>query len=234
MFLVALVIAGVGGYVFLEGWSLLDAVYMVVITLSTVGFREVNTLNAAGKILTMGIIVCGVGTVVYFLGQVIEIIVEGEIVGYRRRKKMDRIISEMKNHYIICGFGRVGHQVANELIAQKKRVVIIDSKKETSNELEASKIPYIIGDITADENLEEAGIKSAKGLIACADSDTANVFVTLSARVLNPKLFIVARASQNAVEEKLIKAGANRVMSPYLIAGKKMAKVALENGEKNV
>ncbi|MFA4966622.1 MAG: NAD-binding protein [Candidatus Margulisiibacteriota bacterium] len=223
-----LVLAGIAGYIFLEGWPVLDAVYMVVITLSTVGFREVYPLNAAGKVLTMGIIICGVGTVVYTLGQAIEIFVEGEIVGFRRKRKMDKIISEMREHYIICGYGRVGRQVAHEFIAEKKQVVIIDSKPETAAELEALNVPYIIGDITADENLEEAGIRAARCLIACADSDMANVFVTLSARALNPKLFIVSRASQKETEEKLKKAGADKVMSPYFLAGRRMAAMAVK------
>jgi len=228
LLLVIVVLSGIAGYVFLEGWPLLDAVYMVAITLSTVGFREVHTLNTAGKILTMGIIICGVGTVVYLLGQMIEIFVEGEIIGFRRKRKMDKIISEMRGHYIICGYGRVGHQVAHEFIAEKKKLVIIDSKPETAAELEFLGVPYIIGDITADEKLEEAGIRAAKCLIACADSDTANVFVTLSARSLNPKLFIVARASQKESEEKLKKAGADKVMSPYFLAGRRMAAMAVK------
>jgi len=226
--LMVLLIGGTLGYRYLEGWPLLDALYMVVITLSTVGFREVHPLSHIGKVLTMGIIVCGVGTAVYTLGQAIEIVVEGEIIGFRRKSKMDKIISEMRDHYIICGYGRVGHQVAHEFLAEKKSFVIIDSKIETAKEMEASNIPYIIGDITSDEQLEEAGIRAAKGIIACADSDTANVFVTLSARVLNPKLFIVARASQKETEEKLKKAGADRVISPYFIAGRRMASMVVK------
>jgi voltage-gated potassium channel len=226
--LTVLLIGGTLGYRYLEGWPLLDALYMVVITLSTVGFREVYPLSHIGKFLTMGIIVCGVGTAVYTLGQAIEIMVEGEIIGFRRKRKMDRIISEMRDHYIICGYGRVGHQVAHEFLAEKKSFVIIDSKPETAKEMEALNIPYIIGDITSDEQLEEAGIRAAKGIIACADSDTANVFVTLSARVLNPKLFIVARASQKETEEKLRKAGADRVISPYFIAGRRMASMVVK------
>jgi len=225
--LAVLIVGGTLGYKYLEGWPLIDAFYMVVITLSTVGFREVHALNFVGKILTMGIIICGVGTAVYTLGQAIEIIVEGEIVGFRRKTKMDKIISEMRNHYIICGYGRVGHQVAHEFLAEKRPFVVIDSKPETAAELEGQNIPYIIGDITSDEQLEEGGIRAAKGLIACADSDTANVFVTLSARVLNPKLFIVARASQKETEEKLKKAGADRVLSPYFIAGRRLATLAV-------
>jgi voltage-gated potassium channel len=225
--LATLIVAGVLGYRFIEGWPLIDSLYMVVITLSTVGFREVYPLNTAGKLLTMFIIVSGVGTAVYTLGQLVELIVEGEIVGFRRKRRMDRIITDMRNHYIICGFGRVGHQVAHELKADKKSFVVIDSKPETAKELGELNIPHIIGDITSDEKLEEAGIRAAKGIIACADSDTANVFVTLSARSLNPKLFIVARASQKESEEKLKKAGADKVISPYFIAGRRMASMAM-------
>jgi voltage-gated potassium channel len=139
---------------------------------------------------------------------------------------MERMTSEMKNHYIICGFGRVGHQVAVEFNAARIPYVILDSKPETAEELGARNIPCIIGDMTADKILIDAGIKNAKGLIASADSDTANVFVTLSARVLNPQPTIIARASSMDAEEKMKKAGANRVISPYFIAGKRMAAVA--------
>ena len=138
---------------------------------------------------------------------------------------MEKRISEMKDHYIICGFGRVGHQVAVELNAAKIPYVVLDSKQETAEELGAQNLPYLVGDITSDNLLLEAGIKNAKGLIASADSDTANVFVTLSARVLNPKLNIIARASSVEAEEKLKKAGANKVLSPYFIAGKRMAQM---------
>lgn len=227
LILATLIVVGVLGYRFIEGWPLIDSLYMVVITLSTVGFREVYPLNFAGKVLTMFIIVSGVGTAVYTLGQLVELIVEGEIIGFRRKRRMDKIIADMRNHYIICGFGRVGHQVAHELRADKKSFVVIDSKPETAKELGELNIPHIIGDITSDEKLEEAGIRAAKGIIACADSDTANVFVTLSARSLNPKLFIVARASQKESEEKLKKAGADKVISPYFIAGRRMASMAM-------
>jgi voltage-gated potassium channel len=227
--LLAIVIAGVIGYNRLEAWPLIDSLYMVVITLSTVGFREVHDLSQWGRILTMGIIVTGVSTAIYAAGQIIEITVEGQIIGYRRRKKMEKRIKEMKNHYIICGFGRVGHQVAMEFKAAKVPFVVIDNKQEVSLDLEPKGIPYLIGDITSDATLKEAGILHAKGLIASADSDTANVFVTLSARVLNPGLFIIARAGYLDSEEKLKKAGANRVISPYFTAGKHMAEIAVEH-----
>jgi len=224
--LLIIIIVGVSGYMLIEGWSPLEAFYMLVITLFTVGYGEVHTLSTAGMVLTILIIVCGVGAAVYAVGQLVEMIVEGQIIGYRRRRRMERKVREMKNHYIICGFGRVGHQVAEEFIHTKIPCVIIDSKPETAEELEPKGIPYIIGDITSDEKLEEAGMKNAKGLVACADSDVANVFVTLSARALNRDLYIVARASERQTEEKLKMAGANRVISPYFISGRRMAALA--------
>jgi len=230
---ILLVVVGVGiaGYMRLEGWSWIDALYMVTITLSTVGFREVHDLSPLGRLFTIGIIVTGVSTALYAVGQFVEIVVEGQIIGYRRRKKMEKMIAEMKNHFIICGFGRVGHQVAVELKEANVPFVVIDNKPEIGQELEPQGIPHLLGDITADSILKEAGIMQAKGLFASADSDTANVFVTLSARVLNPHLYIIARAGYLDSEEKLKKAGANRVISPYFTAGKHMAEIAIKHRE---
>jgi voltage-gated potassium channel len=225
--LLTIITLGVLGYTLIEGWSLFESLYMLVITLFTVGFGEVHELSAAGKALTMLIIVSGVGTAIYAAGQIGEIIVEGQIFGYRRKKRMERKIREMKGHYIICGFGRVGHQVAEEFAAAKIPYVVIDSKPETSEELEPKGIPYVVGDVTSDKNLEEAGIKKAKGLIASADSDTANVFVTLAAKAFNRDLYVVARAGDVDAGEKLKMAGANRVISPYFISGRRMAALAI-------
>jgi voltage-gated potassium channel len=211
------------GYTLLEGWTTLESVYMAIITIFTVGFQEVRPLSSAGKILTLIIIVGGVGTAFYAAVKAVEIIVEGEMIGYRRRRRMDKKISEMKNHYVICGFGRVGHNVAQVFESSRIPYVVIDSKKETLDELEIKNVPSIIGDATSDDILLEAGIRSASGLIACSDSDVANVYVTLSARALKPDLNIVARAGFKDTEKKLLMAGANRVISPYFISGVRMA-----------
>lgn len=136
---------------------------------------------------------------------------------------MEKRIADLKNHYIICGYGRVGHQVADDLEAERIPYVVIDSRPEIMDELAAEDIPFLIGDIASDAILEKGGIKRARGLIASADSDAANVFVTLSARELNPKIYIVARSASKDSESKLKKAGANQVITPYLIAGRRMA-----------
>ncbi|MBU0501726.1 MAG: NAD-binding protein [bacterium] len=226
--LLVIVLVGVLGYIYIEGWSLFDAIYMLVITLFTVGFREVHPLSNAGKVLTMGLIISGVGTAIYAVGKIGEMIIEGQIFGYRRKKQMEKKLKEMKDHYIICGFGRVGHEVVDELESAKIACVVIDLKPESATELDKIGVPYIIGDSTANGILEFAGVKKAKGLVACADSDMENVFVTLSARSSKCDLFIVARASGKNAEAKLKMAGANKVISPYLISGRRMAALALK------
>ncbi|HKR27146.1 MAG TPA: potassium channel protein [Acidobacteriaceae bacterium] len=226
MFLAVIVVAGILGYTVIEKWTVLDSVYMVVITIFTVGFEEVHPLSSAGKIFTIFIIVGGVGSAIYAAGQVMEIIVEGEMTGYRRWKTMDKKIKEITDHYIICGFGRVGHQVAQVFESSRVPFVVIDPKKESLDELEARGVPVLIGDATDDAVLMAAGIDYAKGLIACSDSDVANVYITLSARQLNANLNIVARAGLKESEKKLTMAGANRVISPYFISGLRMAAMA--------
>jgi voltage-gated potassium channel len=226
MVLAIITVIGIAGYVVIEGWTPTEAAYMLVITLFTIGFKEVRPLSENGMYLTMLIIITGVGTAIYIAGKAVEIIVEGEMFGYQRKKRMTKEISSMKDHYIICGYGRVGHQVAEAFEASKVRYVVIDAKPETAEELESHGIPNIIGDATSDETLIKAGIHRARSLIACSDSDVANVYVTLSARALNPTLYIVARAGLRDTEKKLLMAGANRVISPYFIAGRRMAAMA--------
>ena len=217
---------GTTGYVLIEGWSFLESAYMVVVTLFTVGFKEVHPLSKGGEIFTMAVIITGVGTAVYAGGRAVELIVEGELAGYQKRKRMDKKIKDLNKHYIICGFGRVGHQVAETFETEGIPYVVIDSKKEAADELERKGALGVIGDATSDSLLTESGILKAKGLVACSDSDVVNVFITLSARALNPDLYIVARAGLKDTEKKLLMAGANRVISPYSIAGQRMAVMA--------
>jgi voltage-gated potassium channel len=217
---------GTTGYVLIEGWSFLESAYMVVVTLFTVGFKEVHPLSQTGEIFTMAVIITGVGTAVYAGGKTVELIVEGELAGYQKRKRMDKKIKDLNGHYLICGFGRVGHQVAETFESERIPYVVIDSKKESADELEQKGALGVIGDATSDSLLTEAGIMKARGLVACSDSDVVNVFITLSARALNPGLYIVARAGLKDTEKKLLMAGANRVISPYFISGIRMAAMA--------
>lgn len=221
--LVMVSILGVAGYVFIEHFGVLEAIYYVVVTLTTVGFRSSKELSSNGMVFDMLFVAIGIFMLVVVIGRAIEFIASGEYIRIRRMKKMEKKISGLKNHYIICGYGRVGHQVASEFEAARLPFMVIDNKPETASELESTNIPFIIGDGSSDSILENAGVKKAKGLIATNDSDTANVYVTLSARVANPSIIIIARAGSIDVEEKLKKAGANKVISPYFIAGKRMA-----------
>jgi voltage-gated potassium channel len=226
--LLSIFLIGTVGYILIEGWSFWDSLYMVVVTLFTVGFKEIHPLTKAGEIFTMAIIVVGVGTAIYAAGKSVELIVEGELTGYQKRKRMEKKIKELRDHYIICGFGRVGRQVADTFKTSGTPYLVIDSKNESADELEQMGVPGIIGDATLDNVLLDAGIHSAKGLVACSDSDVVNVFITLSARALNPNLFIVARAGLKDTKKKLLIAGANRVLSPYYISGIRMAALAMQ------
>ena len=221
--LLTIMSVGIIGYSIIEGWPLLDSVYMVVITLFAVGYQEAQPLTEQGKMFTIFLIFIGVGAAIYVAGQIIEIIVEGQVLGIRRRKKMEKALKNMKDHFIICGFGRVGHQVGKEFDNANIKYVIINNNPEHTKQYEQQNILHIIGDATSDEKLLEAGIKNARGLIACSDSDVANVYITLSARELNKELLIVARASNVDTEGKLKISGANRVLSPSFISGKRMA-----------
>jgi len=221
--LLLIIAFGIFGYSLVEKWPLLDSIYMVVITLFSVGFKEAQPLTEYGKIFTIFFIIIGVAASIYAAGQIIEIIVEGQILGIRRKKKMEKTLRNLKDHFIICGFGRVGHQIGKEFDNANIKYVIIDNNPELTKQYESQNALHIIGDATSDKKLLEAGIKNARGLIASSDSDVANVYITLSARELNKELLIIARASEVDTEGKLKIAGATRVLSPSFISGKRMA-----------
>ncbi|MBN3033347.1 MAG: NAD-binding protein [Candidatus Saganbacteria bacterium] len=227
--LLVVAVIGVIGFMKFNHTGFLEAFYMVVVTLTTVGYRMESNLSPAGMVFDSLFVMISIILLVVVIGKALEFIVSGEFTQVRRLMRMEKKIEWLSNHYIICGFGRVGHQIAKSLDEANIPYAVIDSKEETSEELEDLNIPYLIGDVTLDKNLERAGIAKAQGLIASADSDTANVFVTLSARGLNPNLYIIARAGMIDSEEKLKKAGANRVVSPYFIAGKHIAEIAIKH-----
>ncbi len=215
------------GYMLLEGFSPVEAIYMTVITLSTVGFGEVRPLSTVGRLFTVGVIIIGVGTGAYLFGTLAEYIVAGELTGTLRQRRMMQKLAQLQEHYIVCGFGRVGEQVALELHRQGLPLVVVDMDPAVMEHCDRHGIPYVIGDATEDETLRQAGIERARGLVAVLDSDADNVFVVLSARTLNPNLMIVARAATENTERKLLKAGADRVVSPYTMAGHRLVSLLL-------
>ena len=225
--LVAFIVAcGTAGYMIIEGWNFLDAIYMTVTTLTTVGFREVHELSSRGIIFTILLIVGGVGTVFYALSTGAKVILEGELKEIYGRKKLENKIKELKDHYIICGYGRMGKIIAREMKAEGARFVVVE-KAPASFEEDAD-VLILKGDATQDHVLKEAGIERARGLISVLPTDAENLFVVLSARGLNPKLLIFSRAVEEDSEKKLLRAGATKVVSPYHIGGLRMAHTVLK------
>lgn len=220
----SLLLAGTVGYVLIEGWGWRDALYMTIITVSTVGFGEVRPMSDAGRLFTTGLIVSGVGAAAYMFSSLANYIVAGELRGVLRRQRMQNRINQLEDHYIVCGYGRVGIQVAQELLQNQVDLVVIDVDADRSEEIEANGLLMVVGDATEDAVLSQAGIERAAGLCACLPSDAGNVFVTLTARTLNPNLVIIARSNTLDSERKLGIAGADHVINPYSISGHRMAR----------
>lgn len=216
---------GTTGYILIEGWSFLDSLYMTVITIATVGYREVGELSQQGKVFTIFIILFGVGIIAYLLGMVAQAMVDLQVRSILGRRKLEQKIQSIKHHYIICGYGRIGRIICRELKANNIPIIVIDSNGTAMQGLEEEGIPHIVGDATSEDILSEAHIERANGLVSVVASDADNVFITMSARGLNPELFILARAEQEHTEKKLIRAGADKVGMPYLIGGQKMAHI---------
>jgi voltage-gated potassium channel len=219
--------AGVGGYRFIEGYSWLDACYMTVITLTTVGYREVQPLSTRGQIFTMLLLIGGIGIVFYTAVAVVEKVVEGEFQQFFGRRRMQKRIDALTDHYIVCGFGRIGEVVCRELATKPVSFVVIEQQEERIREAEAAQYIAVQGDATDEKDLIAAGILKAKGLFATLPSDADNVFVTLTGRELNAALFIVARAEADRTTRRLLHAGADKVISPYAMGGHRMAQAAL-------
>jgi voltage-gated potassium channel len=224
---VGAIAVGTTGYMILQpGWRLLDALYMTVITLTTVGFREVGDLTDAGRIWTMILSLAGVGLIFGSVGIVAEYLVVEATSGRREAKRMADAVNKLSGHYILCGFGRVGQTVARELVHSGLKVVVIDVLSESLGRARREGFLEVEGDATEEATLRAAGIERAKGLITTIDSDAHNVYVILSARSLNPNLFVVARANTADSEGRLMQAGASRVVSPYTMAGHRLAELA--------
>ncbi|HDX9693100.1 potassium channel protein [Bacillus thuringiensis] len=215
------VILGTIGFMTIEEISLFQAFWMTVITVLTVGYGDAVPVTQAGKVFALLIIPVGVGIVTYAIGVVAAMIIEGNLFHAVRRKKMDKQIAQLKNHIIVCGCGRVGLQVVHELQEKKIPFVVVDKDESV---LEKGKLLYIHGDATEDQVLHHAGISKAAGLVAIVANDAENVFITLTARGLNDAIKIVARSEKPETEEKLRRAGANKVINPSSMAGIHIAK----------
>jgi len=216
---------GTAGYILVEGWGFLDSLYMTVITLTTVGYREVHDLSDGGVIFTIILLVGGVGVVIFALTKGAQVILDLEYNQIFRRRRVEKAIRGLKDHYIICGYGRMGKIIARELREEGVKFLVIE-KRPIQQEEEG--VLILKGDATRDETLHEAGIDRASGLISVLPTDAENLFVVLSARGLNPNLLIVARAIEEGSEQKLLRAGATKVVSPYHIGGLRMAHTVLK------
>ncbi len=226
-FLLFLVLAtGTIGYTLIEGWNLFDSFYMTLITMTTIGYTEVHSLSKAGRSFNISLIIFGVGVVAYTANNLIRFVLEGEIQKAMGRRKVEKRIQNMKEHYIVCGYGRMGSIICRELKSNKVPFVVIEKEPVV---LDADDDTLIIaGDATKDDLLKEANIDAAKGLISVLSSDADNLYVVLSARGLNAGLQIVVRAGDEDAELKLLRAGADRVVSPYHIGGLSMAHSVLK------
>ena len=223
--MIAVIFVGTAGYVVLEAMPLFDAFYMTLITISTVGFGEVKPLSYGGRILTAFIIVSGISVLTYTLGQVVKIFVEGELSQLLGRKKLEKQISRLKDHYIICGYGRIGKIISQELAEDHIPFIVIEQNPDLVEMLEQDRYLYINMDATTEDALLKAGIMKAKGIVTVVHSDANNVFIALTAKGLRPDIFILARSSDEENQEKLLRAGATRVVCPYLMGGRRMFQV---------
>ncbi len=226
-FILSLVMTGTSGYMLLEKWRFIESLYMVIITLSTVGFMEVKPLSDPARIMTMLVILGGVGSFFYLGGSLAQMIVEGKFQNMLGRRRVQKIIDELTGHYIICGYGRIGKVVAQGIKKENFAVIVIEKDKGALLQLEENKMLFIEGDATKDEVLLSAGLKKAKCLITALSDDAANVFVTLTSRQLNPKITIVARTDMESHVSRLKQAGADNVFMPYNIGGLRLVQSVL-------
>lgn len=225
--ILATVFFGMIGYRVLEGWSWFDGLYMTVITLATIGYGETHPLTPAGRGFTIILIVIGVTIFGFLISILTQAVVETEIASVLGRRKLFKDISQLKDHYILCGAGRVGARVVDELKRKGVDYVVIERDEAVAEKLLTKGHLVLIGDATDETVLQGAQVRAAKSLITAASTDAENVYIVLTARGLNPDLYIVTRANDQAAERQLLRAGANKVISPVLIGSHRMAQAAL-------
>lgn len=221
--LAAILCFGTVGFRLIERYPLFDAFYMTLITITTVGYQEIHPLSHAGRVFNSFLILFGVSAVFFAVGAMTQTIIELELHDRYGKRRKRRMIAALKNHSIVCGFGRVGRNAALELQRAKAPFIVVDRSEHRVESAMAAGMLAIIADATRDECLREAGIMRAQGLIAALPSDAENLFIILSAKTLNPNLNVVTRASEEEAEEKLRRAGADTVFAPYTMAGRRLA-----------
>lgn len=217
--IVLVVLMGMLGYHYLEGWDWLDSLFMTSITITTVGYGEIHPLDTAGRVFTIFLLLTSAGVFAYSLTAISSLVMEAQFGTLLWRRRMDARIDAMKDHYIICGYGRTGSAVVQPLRSMGREVVVIEGQPDRTEELRRLEIPFVEGNATYDENLKRAGIERAKGLVAAVGDDAETVYLVLSARQFNPNLTIVAWASSAEAERKVLRAGANHTVSPYVQGG---------------
>jgi len=223
---VLVIVGGTVGYMVVEGWAFLDAFYMTVLTISTVGYGEVHPLSVTGKFLSILIILFGVGSLGFAVGTASKLMLENRIRAVLGRRFM-KSIQKLRNHYIICGFGRMGRIICEELTEKGIPLVVLENDEDVLDEIDRLGYPYMKADATSDEELLTAGIERAAGVVSVVTDDAQNVFIVLTARGLNPKLSIVARSAAEETIKKLVRAGANKVISPYFLGGHRIAQAIM-------
>lgn len=226
--LILIVFFGVVGYRIIEGWSLFDSLYMTVISLTTVGFSETHPLSAGGKSFTMLLIITGVGSFAYIIRNISLRFLQPFFGSTIRERKMEKMLKKMKDHYIVCGYGRIGRDVTHSLRENNIPIVVIDKSSHEELESLSENLLVVYGDASHEDTLIKAGIKSAKGLVSAVTSEAENVFITMTARDLNPRLLIISRFEENATKKKLLRAGANKVVNPYQIGSEKISQIILK------
>ena len=218
---------GIAGYMLIDGWNLLDSFYMVIITISTVGYTEIHPQSAAGRIFTSVLIVTGVATMLYGFGVFAETLADNAFGNYRRERQLERSLNQLRDHFILCGYGRIGTEIVAEFEDHQVPYAVIDQTGEAVGRLRAEGRLHIEGDASSEELLKQAGIERARGLISAVDSDERAVYIVLAARALKPDLYIIARAGRPESIRRLELAGATRTISPYQMAGHRIAELAV-------
>ena len=223
-----LLAAGTVGYMIIDGWSFMDALFMTVTTVTTVGYREIHPLDTPGRVFTIVLVLFGVGTAFYLLTTLVALVIEGDLAAALGLTRMRGRIEHIRDHHILCGYGRVGEEIARELSERGLAFVVVDTNTDALARAQQSGFLTVEGDAASDDVLLAAGIRRARTLLAASDSDSGNTYITLTAKALNPDVLVVARAGKPESEARARRAGADRVISPYAIGGRRMALSAIQ------